>query len=124
MRKPGSGSLLLKGTLKVPAPLDANFAPFAISKKAYLAECASQKAVVRMLHVAVERHNGLIKQLTFPVFPAFHAHFNDSLVFAYFNVRPVPKSAQGLAAQWFTAMSAGLRVPDHVHGGPDWRLQG
>lgn len=87
MRKPQPGkSLLLQAKLKVPAPLDPHFAPYKMSKLSYLAACDAQKDLVKTLHVAVERHNGLIKRLSFPVFPAFTDHFNDSLVFAYFQI--------------------------------------
>lgn len=34
----------------------------------------------------VERHNGLIKRLSFPVFPAHTENFNDSLVYAYLQI--------------------------------------
>ena len=81
-------SLLLQPVLKVPAPLDAGFAPYALAKRAYLAACKAETGLnaVRTLYVAILRQNGLCNRLEFPVFPSSDARFNDSLLYAYFTI--------------------------------------
>eukprot|EP01048_Picozoa_sp_COSAG05_P018434 COSAG05_NODE_2693_length_2765_cov_2.085896_2_plen_448_part_00 len=91
MRKATRGqSLLTDVKLKVAAPLDSGFAPYALAKKNYLAACEGARGVcagyTRTLYVAILRQNGLCNRLEFPVFPSSDSRFNDSLLYAYFTI--------------------------------------
>jgi len=91
MQKATRGQSLLTDTkLKVPAPLDAGFAPYIIGKRAYLQACeaASKSSLnyVRELKVAILRQNGLCNRLEIPVFPSSDSRYNDSLLFCYFTI--------------------------------------